>query len=486
MSGRGTTLFPRAFNIGKLMGAEWPCIDNSICCAGRLGRAASGRVRGSRAAATGEDVGGMVFGRRHRAVRLLAASCVLVGMTALDLPRTQAGPTALARPAAHGGLGHGRLGHGRLRTVRYLGYRFRVPVSWLVVYDERDRRGCVRFDQHVLYLGAVSGDEFCPSWLLGTTEALLVEPGQRRSASSSTENAVARQVTVHAPRIVITATFDADPAVIFQILASARLPAPRLVPPDPARSGSELARKVAPLTSAIRPLPASVASYKGLGFDTCTAPSRTYMRAWRRWSPYRAVGIYIGGADRACAQPNLSRRWVRAEARAGWRFIPLYAGPQAAFGEIRAPLRQGHEAALDAVAQARHLGFGPHTPLYYDMEAYLPMSRVRVLRFLSAWTRTLHRLHFASGVYSSSDSAVADLARHYPKGRYAKPNIIYDALWNGRRTTWDRNLPASQWARHKRIHQFMGDVTQTYGGDTLNIDKDYLNVRVGTHRVRRR
>jgi len=210
------------------------------------------------------------------------------------------------------------------------------------------------------------------------------------------------------------------------------------------------------------------------------------MRAWRRRSPYRAVGIYIGGADRACAQPNLSGRWVRLEARAGWRFIPLYAGPQAAFGEIRAPRRQGQEAALDAAAQARRLGFGPHTPLYYDMEAYQRGSRIRVLRFLSAWTRTLHRLNFASGVYSSSDSAVVDLARQYSEGTYAMPNIIYDALWNGRRSTWASNLRPNQWAKHKRIHQFMGDVTQTYGGDTLNIDKDYLNVRVRARRVRRR
>ena len=201
------------------------------------------------------------------------------------------------------------------------------------------------------------------------------------------------------------------------------------------------------------------------------------MRAWRRRSPYRAIGIYIGGADRACAQPNLSQAWVRAEARAGWRFIPLYAGPQAAFGELHAPVRQGLAAARDAVAQARRLGFGRRTPIYYDMEAYHPGVRVAALRFLSAWTVELHRLRYSSGVYSSSDSGIADLSRQYARRIFAMPNVIYDALWNGSASTRDRNLRTGQW-HLKRIHQFSGNVTQRYGGHTINIDKDFLDVRL--------
>ncbi len=383
----------------------------------------------------------------------------------------------------------------RLKVVRYLGYRFRVPGAWPVIDNRRDRHGCVRFDQHAIYLGPVSGDEFCPSWLLGTTESMLVEPGPARAPSVSTENPVARQVTVRAPRVVITATFDTDPNSIYAILASARLPAPHIALPDPGGTASTAAGGPAaagprldgtghaltptmhyPMAAPL--LPATVASYSGLGFDACAAPSQRYMRAWRRWSPYRAVGVYIGGADRACAQPNLNRGWVRTQAAAGWRFIPLYAGPQAAFGEIHSPYRQGRLAGLDAVAQARRLGFGPRTPLYYDMEAFGRRSRLSVLKFLSAWTKTLHRLSFSSGVYSSSDSGIVDLARQYSSHRFAMPNVIFDALWNGSRSTADGNLRSRQWARHRRIHQFSGNVTQRFGGDTLNIDKDYLDVRV--------
>jgi len=225
-------------------------------------------------------------------------------------------------------------------------------------------------------------------------------------------------------------------------------------------------------------LPADVTSYHGLGFDACAAPSQQVMNAWLRASPYRAIGIYIGGSDRACAQPNLTEGWVRAQAAAGWHFIPLYAGPQAAFGELNAPVRQGLAAAADAVAQAQSLGFGPRTPIYYDMEAYLPRRRAAALAFLSAWTGQVRRLGYLAGVYSSSDSGVTDLVRQYGARQFSTPDLIYDALWNRKATVTDPNIPAGLWL-HRRIHQFRGNVTQRYGGRLINIDQDYLDVRIG-------
>ena len=107
--------------------------------------------------------------------------------------------------------------------------------------------------------------------------------------------------------------------------------------------------------------------YTGQGFDACTAPSTAQMQAWRAQSPYRAVGIGIGGADRACAQPGLTASWVRQQQVAGWHFMPIYVGPQESFGEITAAGRQAVSAAEDAVSQAKMLGFGPGSPIYYDM-----------------------------------------------------------------------------------------------------------------------
>src|ERR1700761_7687511 len=92
----------------------------------------------------------------------------------------------------------------QVKSIRYLGYRFMVPKAWPVIDTISNPRDCVRFDQHAVYLGSVSGNEFCPSWLLGTTESVLIQPGSARSAVSSAEDPVAREITVTAARVQIT------------------------------------------------------------------------------------------------------------------------------------------------------------------------------------------------------------------------------------------------------------------------------------------
>jgi hypothetical protein len=204
------------------------------------------------------------------------------------------------------------------------------------------------------------------------------------------------------------------------------------------------------------------------------------MQTWWNDSPYAAIGIYIGGSDAACSQPNLTPAWLRNTAAQGWHFIPLYVGPQAAFGELskNASASQGTAAATDAALQAQRLGFGPLSPIYYDMEGYSPGQSTRVLRFLSAWSTRLHALGYSSGVYSSSSSGIADLARQHGRGVYTMPDVIYDALWNGQANTFDSVFGPGQWANHHRLHQYRGNVTQTYGGVTLNIDQDFMNVKL--------
>ena len=100
-----------------------------------------------------------------------------------------------------------------------------------------------------------------------------------------------------------------------------------------------------------------------------------------------------------------------------------------------------------------------------------------MLRFLTAWTRELHTLRYTSGVYSNSLSGISDLASNYANPSYAMPDIIYDALWNGAANTRDPAVPATDWAEHQRIHQYLGGQNATYGGDTINIDQDYLDVQ---------
>jgi hypothetical protein len=456
-----------------------------------------------------------------RPARTLAAGLVLAGLVvsasggqaaaspaaasspaAARLPARATGPAAVSQPARTGTPGRAGAGGARtassgaaLRRVQFAGYTFQVPASWPVVDETRHPSTCVRFDRHAVYLGTPGPDQSCPSWLVGTTEAVLIQAGPAAARRSSQENPTARRITVTAPRIQITGTFNTNPNVLYRMLSLAGLPAPQITPPNPARlaaSGdsaggagqsaalSQGSRKLRNGAIQVGPpeLPAGVANYRGRGFDSCAAPSPRTMRAWWRHSPYGAVGIYIGGADRACDQANLSQGWVRREAALGWRFFPMYAGPQAAFGQLKSPAAQGARAAADAVTDARALGFGPRTPIYYDMEAYPARDTGAALRFLSAWTKGLHRLNYRSGVYSSSRSGIIDLARQYAKRTYAMPDAIYDALWNGSANVSDSVYGSKAWPRTHRMHQYSGNDTQTFGGATLDVDKDYLDIQL--------
>jgi Rv2525c-like, glycoside hydrolase-like domain len=390
---------------------------------------------------------------RRGLARAWRAIGVAMAVTGVLLPAVNAGTKAAA--AADTGF----------RSVTYQGYSFQVPGSWRVINLAHHWRTCVRFDRHTVYLGTPSHNQACPSRIFGTTEAMLIEPASRNAARISVWNPVARQVTVVTHRIRIAATFDTNRKQIDRILASAGLSHPV---------------KDAPKVQPAPWLPLGVTNYQGPGFDTCAAPSKAVMHTWSVRSPYAAIGIYLGGSDAACSQPNLTSAWLSDEAAQGWHFIPLYVGPQAAFGELsrNSSAIQGVAAATDAAGRAQQLGFAPTSPIYYDMEGYPPGQSTRVLRFLSAWTTTLHALKYSSGVYSSSSSGIADLARQYGRGVYAMPDVIYDALWNGQANTFDPVFSPGQWAFRHRLHQYAGNVTQTFGGVTINIDQDFMNVRL--------
>ncbi len=144
----------------------------------------------------------------------------------------------------------------------------------------------------------------------------------------------------------------------------------------------------------------SRATFTGPGFDTCTAPSLKALSAWLA-SPFRAVGIYVGGANRACADGNLSASWVASATAGGWSLFPLYVGLQAPCVADKTLRRidpasaaaQGTAAATDAAARAQLFGLGPGVPLYFDMEGYSttdPACTQVVQRFVSAWVDELH------------------------------------------------------------------------------------------------
>ncbi|MBY8873529.1 DUF1906 domain-containing protein [Micromonospora sp. PLK6-60] len=227
-------------------------------------------------------------------------------------------------------------------------------------------------------------------------------------------------------------------------------------------------------------------TYTGPGFDACTAPSSAAMRAWLA-SPYRAVGIYFGGANRACAQPNLTAAWVTEQQAAGWHLMPIYLGSQAPCSlsskryliDPANAAAQGRAQAEDAVAQAKAIGLARQSVLIFDMEAYRTGDagcRTAVLSFMSAWTVRLHDLGYLSGFYSSMASGVADQVAAYDQAGYVRPDFLDFARWDGVATVDDPAIPSTYWAPKRRMKQYRGDHNETWGGVTINIDSNYLDV----------
>jgi hypothetical protein len=248
--------------------------------------------------------------------------------------------------------------------------------------------------------------------------------------------------------------------------------------------------------------PVTPGSYTGLGFDQCHAPSQSAMDAWLRASPYRAVGIYISGASRGCRdQPNLTPTWISTQLAKGWRLLPITLGPQAnchpgfprygndpvisgklnSQGRYAKAFRQGTTEATTAVAAAQALGIVPGSTLWYDLEGYNVNNtgcRESSLWFLSAWTQQLHALGYVSGVYSSAGSGIKSLddARVERPGAFTLPDQIWIARWDGQANTSTSYIRADGWVPGRRMKQFQGGHNETWGGVTINIDRNYLDL----------
>ncbi|MEO6857077.1 MAG: DUF1906 domain-containing protein [Solirubrobacteraceae bacterium] len=395
------------------------------------------------------------------------------------------GPLGLALVILIGALGSSASAAAAMKTVRYRGYSVRVPASWPVYRLSDNAQTCVRFNRHAVYLGTPSAAQRCPAHAAGRTEAILVAPSatihhggfqtQAASAPALVTGATGREtrLTDAAHGVTVTATWNRSPGLIegaLHVRSLTRGPAAHVA----SSTGFQAqARRVAHATGNV---------YTGPGFDACSTPSQNSMNAWRS-SPYRALGVYIGGANSACAQPNLNSTWMATQSAAGWHMIPIYVGLQApsntcgcaAISSSRAA-SQGTAAAQDAVTQAQAVGIGAGNPIYNDMEGYPRggSNSTAVMNFLAAWTTQLHAEGYVSGIYSSGGSGIADLVSRYGT-TYSEPDDIWVADWNGSASTSDPYLPANDWPSHQRLHQYSGAHNETYGGVRINIDGDYLD-----------
>ena len=251
-------------------------------------------------------------------------------------------------------------------------------------------------------------------------------------------------------------------------------------------------------STATTPNPITPGNMAGYGFDQCEAPSQSAMTTWLKYSPFRAVGIYMSGSLRYCqAQTNLTPTWVSTQLATGWRLLPIHLGAQAscttrdryqkdkisadATNTYEKARTQGRSEAAVAAAAAQRLGIVAKSTIYYDLEAFnagIASCRWSSLWFLHAWTRKLHALGYVSGVYSSAASGikVLDDARVTPGNPITLPDQIWIADWNQKADVSSTYIRSDGWAG-RRIHQYQGGHKETWGGTTINIDRNYLDLR---------
>lgn len=398
------------------------------------------------------------------------------------------------------------------KLVSYAGVELKVPAGWPVYDLAAEPTRCVRFDVHAVYLGVQGPDAICPAHAIGrssavqisrytaaTTRGLLLDPtpstlgGQPVQASPYA--AQSHTLTVAFPHlgVVVRASYGADRPLADSIVGSARVmptAAPAMAPAAWSQSSPTSSPSPSPSPTPSGPSgpPAArpAVTLTGQGFDTCAAPSTGQMNAW--WSsPYRGIGIYVGGANRACGDGNLSSSWVTNVTVQGWRLMPLYVGLQspcvyqpglAVFStNPSTAASQAVSAAQDAVARMQAFGLPKGNPVYFDMEAYATSNSsclAATNSFIGAWTSALHQLGYRSGVYSGPIQLDALL-----NSSAVKPDNIWFAHWNGVNSVFgDPYLPDWAWRYHQRIHQYVGGHNETYGGVTLNIDTNVVDADV--------
>ncbi|MFI6826584.1 glycoside hydrolase domain-containing protein [Kribbella sp. NPDC050241] len=354
------------------------------------------------------------------------------------------------------------------KTVSYRGYQVTVPARWPVVDLAASPSTCVRFDRPAVYLGRSTAQADCPAHLVGRSEGLVLEP--LTSAPSSSEGLLRRAIADAG--VLATAYYaPGEEQAASDVLATGRVV-----------SKSQSARIAQP--ALVTPSVVATGNFTGNAFDTCTAPSQAAMDAWQ--PDYKAAGVYISGALRACDQPNLTADWVSANAAKGWKFLLIDVGLQAPCTTYSSrmstvpgtALAQGRTAAFNAVTAAKALGFAPRSAIYSDIEAYTSTAacKASVLSYLSGWTQQMIALGYVGGAYVGAASGGADLASVYTSTAYTRPDNIWFAHWGSTPTGTSRFIPATYWTNHQRVHQYVGNASETHGGVKMSIDKNWVDV----------
>jgi hypothetical protein len=262
----------------------------------------------------------------------------------------------------------------------------------------------------------------------------------------------------------------------------------------PARNVLPMLNRNLVATPSVQPTP-WVGVQADPAFDACHMGAASTLQVWWDSSPYKIVGLYLGGISYPEGCETISADWVAQVRNMGWTFMPIWSGPQAPctsykhqMDEDPAVTYQQGRAEADAASQkASELGLTNYgvagTVIYYDMEAYggIPEEcRLAVDAFLNGWTERLHELGNQSGAYGSSCSS-------YPTrwiGLDNPPDNVWLAYWTEDEYDPDQTvygLPCfldSYYTDHQRVKQYAGGHDETWGGRTIEIDSDIADAEV--------
>jgi hypothetical protein len=248
-------------------------------------------------------------------------------------------------------------------------------------------------------------------------------------------------------------------------------------------------------------------AFSGKGFDTCVAPSDGQMDTLYATSPYRGVGVYIGGSsyhpDQNCkdsANPNppadggYNAEWVQHQAAAGWGMWAIYAGQQGpnlvAAGAD--PHALGVTDGADAAKKAQGLGFATATTIFLDIEPYHEAATAQAFNtYIKAFADGLSQAGYRLGIYGNSQnpatnhSAIGDVVAD-PSLSSAVAAVDISGTTadqaNFNATTNDSYVPSSLWGKHQRIHQYFTNVSRQYGLPTpINVDEDVVDLAPTSH-----
>jgi len=232
----------------------------------------------------------------------------------------------------------------------------------------------------------------------------------------------------------------------------------------------------------------------GEGLDSCAAPTTTQMANFWNGTPYYYWGIYIGGNQRSCSQPNLTASWIKTVTTGSvngvsmaWKLLPFWVGPQdpceRGFGSYislntATAFGQGTDEAASAYSEwVNTLGQSSDTPLDYDMEVStgtITSSCLAAIKsFINGWVTQLHLYPpQKAGIYTSSCGGDLDQFAHIPN----PPDFIDGANYSSGKSTSDMPcVSATHWTQQQRHKQYQGQHNETWNGTTISVDSRCAN-----------